>query len=119
MPRLNVIVLDKNATDTDGNTWNFALWADVPVARQSHYANASLTSAWSGATAADNTALQNGSVVEKVSSQRVPQGTTLAQFETFLQNQWTLYQNYITAYNPWIRYGSTWDGTTWTVTNNG
>lgn len=115
MPRLRVIVLDKDVNDI-GNTYRYALWADVPVSRQTFYANAANKSQWTGALASDNTNLQNGSVAESVSEQRVPTGATLAQVEAFLQTQWTNYQNYITNFNPWAFYGSTWDGTTWTIT---
>lgn len=114
MPRLNVIMLTRTPDDL-----TVALWADVPAARQSFYANASAKSAWTGATAADNTALQNGSVVENVANQRVPPGATLAQVEGFLQAQWQNYQAYINNYNPWRSYGTTWDGTTWTVVTVG
>jgi hypothetical protein len=117
MPRLNVIVLDQHPDDL--NTYRVVLWADVPAARQSHYANASATSAWSGATGADNTNLQNGSVVESVVTQRIPAGSTLPQIEGFLQNLWQQYQTFITNNNLWQRYGSTWDGAIWTVLNNG
>ena len=123
MPRLNVIFLA--GTPDDPNTWQAALWADVPTARQSFYAHHTptgdppYTSAWSGATAADNANLQNGLVTERVITQRVPPGTTITQVETFLQNQWQQFQNEITNYNPWVHYGSTWDGTTWTVLSNG
>jgi hypothetical protein len=111
MPRLNVIVL----AQTDLNTYQFAMWADVPTARQTFYANPNAKSAWVGATAADNTNLQSGAVVENVMTQRVPPGTPLTQIEVFLQNQWQAYQTFITNNNPWVHYGSTWDGTTWTV----
>ena len=117
MPRLRVVILDQHPDDL--NTYNVILWADVPAARQSMYADPNAKSAWSGATAADNTNLQNGSMSESHFSQRIPAGTALAQIENFLQNAWTNYQNQITNYNPWQRYGSTWDGTTWTVLNNG
>jgi hypothetical protein len=117
MPRLNVIVLDQHADDL--NTYNVVLWADVPAARQSRYADANAKSVWSGATAADNTNLQTGVMVESTFSQRIPAGTTLPQIEAFLQTAWQNFQDRINNTNLWQRYGSTWDGTTWTVLNNG
>jgi len=117
MPRLNVIVLDQHRDDA--NTYNVVLWADVPVARQTQYASTGAKSAWSGATAQDNTNIASGSVAERVAIQRIPQGASLAQIEQFLQNLWTDYQNQINNNNFWLHYGSTWDGTTWTVVNNG
>ena len=70
MPRLRVIILDQ--TSDDANTYNCVMWADVPAARQSYYANANAKSAWNGATAADNTNLQTGVMVEQLTVQRVP-----------------------------------------------
>jgi hypothetical protein len=119
MPRLRVIFLA--GMPDDPNTWQAAMWADVPASRQSFYAHPNPTggtpyaSAWSGATAADNANLQNGSVVERVITQRVPPGTNISQVETFLQNQWQTFQNDVNNNNPWVHYGSTWDGTTWNV----
>jgi hypothetical protein len=111
MPRLNVIVLTRTPDDVTA-----ALWADVPTARQPMYANAAAKSVWSGATAADNTALQNGAVVESVVVQRVPPGSTVATVQAALQVAWQNYQTSITNSNPWNYYGSTWNGTAWTVT---
>lgn len=113
MPRLRVIVLDQPAEDV--NSYRYALWADVPAARQSFYASSATKSAWSGATTADTTNLQSGSVVESVSTMRIPSGTTVNQIEAFLQSRWQDYQNHISDYNPWVHYGTTWDGTTWTL----
>ena len=114
MPRLRIIILEQDRNDV--NQYRYALWADVPVARQPFYANASAVSAWKNALTADNTALQDGSVVEKVSVLKIAPGSTVAQIETFLQQTWTLYQAEITAANPWVAYGSNFDGTVWTIT---
>ena len=111
MPRLRVIILEQE----DPRTFRYALWADVPVARQPFYANPTATSAWENALAADLTALQSGQVVERVDKLGIPSGGTLAQARSILQANWQFYQDRITADNPWQRYGSTWDGTTWTV----
>jgi hypothetical protein len=116
MPRLNVIVIDQ--LPDDPNAYRYVLWADVPVGRQARYAKTGATSLWPGATAADNNALATGAMVEFSNIGHVLPGTTLAQIETFLQNQWQQYQNYITNNNPWLHSGSTWDGATWTITSN-
>lgn len=112
MPRLRVIVLDRPYADV----YRYVMWADVPAARQPFYARASAVSAWKDATGADNTALQNGSVVEKLDELKVPSGSTIGQAQAFLEARWTDYQAKVTAYNPWNRYGTTLsaDGTTWT-----
>jgi len=110
--RFKIIILDKDANDP---VYRYLLWADVPAARQPFYANASATSAWTDATAGDLAALQNGSVVERQGELRVPSGSTLAQVQAFLQARWSEFQNQVTNDNPWVRYGTTWDGTTWTA----
>jgi len=114
MPRLNIIILEKDSDD-----FRFVMWADVPAARQTRYADPNKVSAWSGATTQDNSNLKSGAVVETVVTQRTPSGSSQAQIQNFLQDQWTAYQAQINSYNPWVRYGSTWDGTTWTMVNNG
>src|SRR6266516_819663 len=113
MPRLRVIILEQ--PPDNASAYKYVLWADVPVVRRSFYANANAKSAWTGATTADNTALQDGSVAEEVSIQSVPIGTSLIQVENFLQARWQAFQDKITSSNPWLHYGSTWDGVTWTV----
>ena len=117
MARLNIIILDRS-DPTNPNVYRYVFWADVPSARQPFYAalaGPTAVSAWKDALAADNTALQNGSVVEKVDTIQVPSHATLAQIRVFLQDKWAEYQAAITARNPWQRYGTTWDGTTWTA----
>jgi hypothetical protein len=117
MPRLRVIILER---DLDTNGFRYVLWADVPTARQSFYAQpAGTKSTWKDALPADNDALVAGVVAERTSTQRVQGGTTITQIEGFLENRWSDFQAEVNASNPWQRFGSTWDGTTWTVANNG
>ena len=121
MPRLRVIVLEQTPDDAD--TFQILYWADVPAARQVHYADANSPptkkSVWPLATAGDNAAIANGSVAEQASFARVTPGAGMAAMQAFLQTRWQEYQDYINAYNPWKRTNSTWDGTTWDVKNNG
>ena len=115
--RLRAIFLDK--PDPYNNfTFNVALWADVPAGRQSFYAaiwGPTRNSAWLGALAADNTALQNGSVVERVEMIQGQQGWTRAQLQTEAGTRWQRYQDYINSNNPWVFYGTQLDPSgTWT-----
>ena len=111
MPRLRVIILEQD----DTRTFRYVLWADVPTTRQSFYANALATSAWKDATAGDILALQAGQVAERTGTLGVEAGTSLAQARAQLQATWQSFQDRVTAVNPWVRYGSVWDGTTWTA----
>src|SRR3990167_4414084 len=117
MPRLSIIILDR-PEPTNQRVYRYVLWADVPVARRPFYAalaGPTAVSAWKDALAADDTALQSGSVVEKVDTIQVPAGATLAEIRGFLETRWANYQAFITSLNPWQRYGTTFDGSTWTA----
>ena len=108
--RFKIIVLTKDASDPE---YRYVFWGDVPVARQPFYANAAATSQWKDAIAGDLTSLQNGSVVERTGAIRLTAGSSLAQVQAELVSRWTAFQDEITNTNLWIRYGTTWDGTTW------
>src|SRR3990167_9683377 len=102
MPRLSIIILDR-PEPTNQQVYRYVLWANAPAARQSFYATLAgptFASAWKDALAADNTALQNGAVVEKVGTIQVPASATLAEIRSFLQARWTDYQASITTINP-------------------
>ena len=95
--------------------FRFALWAAVPAGRQVFYAQAGKVSAWTGASLVENQALALGQVAEFVDTTAFTPGTSLAQVQTGLQQQWQDFQAEISAANRWVRYGSFWDGTTWTA----
>lgn len=109
MARLKIIILE-----TEPGKVNYAFWADVPAARQPFYAAASKVSVWKDAIAADNTALQNGAVVELVSSYPFEEGVGNVRIRNALIDLHTKYQAEINARNPWSRYGTTYD-TAWTA----
>ena len=109
MARLKIIVLE-----TNGNEISYAFWADVPAARQIFYADAGKASVWKDATAADNAALQNGSVVEKTDSIVFEPSAGAPRIRQELEALHNRFQNKITAHNPWNRYGTVFDGTAWT-----
>ena len=121
MPSKRVIVLERQIDQENqwGNQspqfWDYVLWADVPASRQTFYADPTATSAVRGIAPADLTAIQNGSVVERRRTLQVDKGTTQAQLMTKLELEWAQFQSAVNAYNPWTRYGTFWDGTSWTA----
>jgi len=121
MASKRVIVLERllnrevNMGDQAPQLWSYVLWVDVPAARQSFWANTGATSAVRNIASSDLLAIQNGSVVERVGVLEVDKGATLGQLQTQLQITWTAYQTEITNYNPWNRYGTFWDGASWTA----
>ena len=112
MPAKRVIALDR----PNAQEFRFALWADVPVARQSFYAKpAGFKSAWKDASAADNLAFETGAVVERVETYQYEGTKTIAQVQADLQARWTSFQAEVAAANPWNFYGSYWTGAAWVV----
>lgn len=114
MPTKRVIVLER-MNDHPPPEFRVAFWADVPVARQSFYADPSKASVWSGATVAENTSLKNGAVLEMVDTVAAPPNATLAEIQAILENRWATFQAEVNNAKKWTRYGTVWDGTTWTA----
>lgn len=112
-----VIILERSPERLE---FRYALWGDVPAARQEFFADPARESVYKDASAAEITALQNGSVAERVGIAAYPAGTAIAVIQTELANLWTAFQAELnvatnSAQNPYQRYGTTWDGTTWTL----
>jgi hypothetical protein len=121
-----VVVLEQDSSESTNIKFKAAFWLSVPVARQFYFANATAQSAVKdgSVTTAELTALQNGSVLERVYQMIYPPGTTIAQIEADLQSKYATAQASLTAQSAEFadtvltRYGSFWDGTTWTLKNN-
>lgn len=113
-----IIILDSNPILPGEIAFRYAMWADVPAARQTRYADPTLTSQVTGITAAELTALRNGTVVEKVEEARFGT-TTVANVQALLITRYNTYQAEIAADNRWQRYGTNWDGTSWAAVSNG
>lgn len=121
MPAKRVIILDR-LLDAERHTgegtsqqWRYVLWADVPVARRPFYANPMAISAWKDASPADLTAIQTGIVTEHVGTLFVPPSAIPTDVRAALQTEWQTFQDQVNMVNPWIRYGTFWNGTTWTA----
>lgn len=106
----HIIILDR----PEPGSYRFVFWADVPVSRQPFYANAAFVSAYKDATAGEKTALTSGVVTERVGTINIG-AMSLAQVQTSLQNTWQAFQDEVNNINPWQRFGTFWDGATWTA----
>jgi len=110
-----IIILDRVDEPSD-NSFRYALWAVVPVARVSAYANDALTSAWRDISAPELADLRAGVFTERVDVAHVPAGATIGQIQAALITRWNTFQAEVTARNPTQRYGTFWDdASTWTV----
>ena len=107
-----IIVLEKLDNDL---SFRCAFWASVPASRQALYANASATSVYKDASAPEVTALQNGSVIERVETFNYASGTALSAIQNDVVSKFNDFQSYITNFNPFAQYGRSWDGIGWTA----
>jgi len=108
-----IIILEHLHQPSD-NDYRYVFWLSVPVARQSFYANPLAVSAYPGATADELTAIRSGAIVEQVDVIPKLAGTTLGQLAASLVARFNEAQALLTAVNLYDRYGTYWDGSTWT-----
>ena len=113
-----IIILEQQPKLPGEVAFRFAMWADVPAARQARYANPAFVSAVAGLSQAELDELRAGQIVEQVEDARWPAGTTVPSIQALLVTRFQAFQAEVTAANPWQRYGTNWDGSTWTPVNN-
>ena len=109
-----IVILDR--TNVRTATYRYLLRAAVPAGRQAYFANVDTTSAYKEATQAELTALKAGEYVEVV--REAPfSGMNATQIKAWLEEAQAAFQTKVTAdagWNPWKKYGTAWNGTTWT-----
>lgn len=114
-----IIVLEKLDSAPGLNHYRYALWADVPTARQGFYAFTPLAGATvtpvKDATDLEKAALTGGQVTERIEEQQWQSGVPIATIQAELQVRFAAFQAEINGRNPWIRYGTYWDGSAWTI----
>lgn len=108
-----IIILDQPGLPSDLR-YNVCFWLAVPVARQSFYVNATFKSRVIGITGPELSALQDGSVVEQVQEANYPLGTGIGAIAADLVSRFTAAQSAFNTMNPFNRYGSFYDGASWT-----
>lgn len=108
LPAKRVIWLTTQ-TVSGGYQVNYLLWVVTPSGVPGK------GSAWSGASASENAALNSGTFIEVPRSQFFPLGTSLANAEAQLQNDWIAQQNALTAsVQPGQFFGNFLDSAGWT-----
>jgi hypothetical protein len=107
LPAKRVVWL-QTITVSGGYQVNYLLW----LATTSGVAGKS--SAWTGASSAENNALGAGALIEIERSQFFPLNTTLANAEAQMANDWSAQQSQLTAsVQPGQFFGNFYDGTGW------
>lgn len=109
-----IIILDRQNLPSDQD-YRVVFWLDVPLARQPYYQNVAATSHVVGATQAELDAIKSGAVVERVEIISIRANATLGQIQAGLAARHGGLQAELTSRNPWARYGSSWDGTNWSM----
>lgn len=108
-----IIQLERTGMPSDQN-FRVAMWLDVPVARQSFYADAAKTSAVKGATQAEIDAIKAGAIVEVIEVIPKLAAGTVAEWRNDAEALYARRQQELNNRNPYARYGTFWDGATWT-----
>ena len=101
-----IIVLSSTSNGTTAS-YNFLFWFVITSGALS-----AGNSAWTGASGAENTALNNGSVKEEVVSYNFPVGTATATINSVVNQAWTERNAQINGIGPNIFYGVFYDSIT-------
>jgi hypothetical protein len=100
----------QTATVSGGYQVTYLLW----LTTTSPVAGAAKTSAWPNASAVEVNAVVAGLLIEVQRTQFFPLGTSLANAEAFIVNDWTTQQNALAAsVQPGTFYGNFFDGVGW------
>ena len=114
MAAKQIIVLTEQTSETEVS-YNVLFWFPItlnPVARTAGSTwTASGTSA--GASAAENAAVQNGSIIEEQHSYSFPVGTLVSAIQAVLQAAWARRNAQIAGQGANQFYGAFFDGSAW------
>lgn len=110
-----IIILEKLEAPAGASKFRVALWADVPSTRWTYFADPNKSSPVKDASAQELSDLRAGKFLELIVEPQWDVGQGIGAIQGFLQAKHGAYQTEVTAYNPFVRYGTFWDGTTWTA----
>ena len=110
-----IVIIETNTADGGSNTVRAVFWFAVPVARRVPRPDIT-ASAYKDATAAEMTALQDGSVLEEVKLQGFPASQTGATIKATLVQQYTDRATYLATLPFKLQfYGVFYDGAVWSL----
>jgi hypothetical protein len=102
------IILINGGKTRDQLTYQVAFWYPISSQAQTK-TNGSI---WTGATTAENTAIQNGSVLEEVEPFNFPGSTTLGTIKDTLSSRWVTRNSQIAGVGPNQYVGIFFDSST-------
>ena len=94
---------------------SYVFWLAVPVSQQTFRANPTATSVYSGASTAENQAIQAGQIYEYVGKSSYTSGTAIGQVGSDLVTKYNNAQTSLNGDDEFQYFGTYWDGTSWTV----
>lgn len=109
-----IIVLERVAEPSD-QVYRIAFWLDVPATRGAFFADANLTSQYKNATPQEIQNIKDGKIKEVVETVNYIAGMTMTNVQAHLIQKYNQLQNELNTRNPFIRYGTNWDGVSWTA----
>lgn len=110
-----IVIFTTPAKGADSDV-QYSFYLYPPAANQKFYRQPNGQPSGNVATAQEITDYKNGVFIEEPGAFQVPSGWTNAQIRTELQNRYTARDTTFQAEQAkWNRYGSVWDGTTWTT----
>jgi hypothetical protein len=114
-----IIILERAGDPASANFndlhFRYVLWADVPSARQSYFADANKSTLVKDATAGEKSSITSGAILEHSDITNYPAGTSVANIKADLINKFNDFQNSVNSFNPFQFYGTFYDGSTWTT----
>lgn len=115
-----IIILERVDKAGESPTYKYVLWAIVPEAFQTYYADEDFESAYADVSNDDLAALRSGAVVEQVGTEKVYSLTAtaeelLAELSSPLRAHLNQLQTRVNSFNPHDNYGKYYDGTTWVI----
>lgn len=108
-----IIILERTGEPSDLN-FTVIFWLTIPATRKAFFAKESATSIYKDATPDEIKAIQEGTIQELVINVSYPSKTPLSEITSELTAKFNEQQINLNTYNPFVRYGTFWDGTNWT-----
>lgn len=112
------IIITTRKDNTNYFEVSYLLWLTPPAARQAFYTQATKTSSAPNIIPAELTAIQTGSVLEQGGIASFPSGTTNGVVAADIITKFNTAQTALNNISDYAYYGSSWDGTTWTLLGN-
>ncbi len=115
----HIIILDRTGEPSD-LSFSCLFWLSVPAGREKFYTihetpALPFSSRYQDATAEEIAALKAGTVIEMTENIVMPAGTPLTTIQARVIVRYNELQNALNSRNPFVRYGTSWDGASWTV----